>query len=208
MTMTFKLRTHTSRALAALLSITAATSVFAEDDILATAKDFVAKASAKSTEWTGPTTGPTAQSVKTIVYVSSDQRNSGVTGVADGAKEAAKVIGWNFRVIDGMVPGLAAAGVSPSGQIVNISAGDGSLSAYQRVQGSQYQDATIPEPLHLHGWQLVDELNRAFAGQSPSGFNSPVHIVTPDNVEFDGGDKATYDPQNGYREAYKKIWGK
>ena len=366
------IRIHTSRALAALLSITAATSLFAEDDILATAKDFVAKASAKSTEWTGPTTGPTAQSDKTIVYVSSDQRNSGVTGVADGAKEAAKVIGWNFRVIDGrgsvegrgqalsqaialkpsaiivggfdateqaqllseaqnagitvagwhcaadsgpvaepkiftnvgtaakdtaqaaaylalaqsdgkanvviftdsaftialaksdamaeiikqcktatlletriqslatatkdmpqitasllqkygkkwnyslgindlyfdgMVPGLAAAGVSPSGQVVNISAGDGSLSAYQRIQGSQYQDATIPEPLHLHGWQLVDELNRAFAGQSPSGFNSPVHIVTPENVQFDGGDKATYDPQNGYRDAYKKIWG-
>jgi hypothetical protein len=105
MTMTSKLhpsiRNHTSRALAALLSITAATSVFAEDDILAMAKDFVAKASAKSTEWTGPTTGPKAQSDKTIVYVSSDQRNSGVTGVADGAKEAAKVIGWNFRAIDG-----------------------------------------------------------------------------------------------------------
>jgi len=116
-------------------------------------------------------------------------------------------LGINDLYFDGMVPGLAAASVSPSGQIVNISAGDGSLSAYQRIQTAQYQDATIPEPLHLHGWQLVDELNRSFAGQPPSGFNSPVHIVTLDNVQFDGGDKATYDPQNGYREAYKKIWG-
>ncbi|HEY5704244.1 MAG TPA: hypothetical protein VIS96_01575 [Terrimicrobiaceae bacterium] len=45
-------------------------------------------------------------------------------------------------------------------------------------------------------------INRAFVGEPPS-----VAIVTPENVQFDGGDKATYDPQNGYREAYKKIWG-
>jgi len=76
-------------------------------------------------------------------------------------------LGINDLYFDGMVPGLAAASVSPSGQIVNISAGDGSLSAYQRIQTAQYQDATIPEPLHLHGWQLVDELNRSFAGQPP-----------------------------------------
>jgi ribose/xylose/arabinose/galactoside ABC-type transport system permease subunit len=42
-----------------------------------------------------------AQAAKTIICVSSDSRNGGVKGVADGLAEAAKAIGWNFRVIDG-----------------------------------------------------------------------------------------------------------
>ncbi len=347
--------------------------VRAEDDIVAKAKAYVQQATARADKWNGPTTGPKAQTGKTIICVSSDSRNGGVKGVADGLAEASKAIGWNFRVIDGrgdvegrgqalgqaialkpqgiiingfdakeqqtlveqanaqgiilvgwhagatpgplekpkvfvnvttpaeetsqaaaylaiansdgkagvviftdsaftialaksnamaeivkqcktcklletrvqslgsatkdmpqvtasllqrygkkwdyslaindlyfdgMVPALTAAGVKPTGQLFNISAGDGSTSAYQRVRSNQYQYATIPEPLNLQGWQLVDELNRAFAGEKPSGFSSPVHVVTHENVEFDGGKNSLFDPDNGYRDQYKKIWGK
>jgi ribose transport system substrate-binding protein len=346
---------------------------YCQDDIVSKAKAFVQKATAPASEWTGPSEGPKAAAGKLIVYVSSDQRNGGAKGVGDGVSEAAKVIGWNFRVVDGrgsvegrgqalgqaialkpdgiilggfdaqeqaqllkqaeaanisivgwhcgakpgpienpkvftnvttaaqdtaqaaaylaiaqsdgkagvviftdsafsialaksdamaaiikqcptcmlletrvqslasatrdmaqitasllqrygskwtyslgindlyfdgMVPALSAAGIKPNGQLYNISAGDGSPSAYQRVQTNEYQYATIPEPLNLQGWQLVDELNRAFAKAAPSGFNSPVHIVTPSNVSFDGGKSALFDPDNGYRDHYKKIWGK
>jgi ribose transport system substrate-binding protein len=344
-----------------------------DDDIVATAKAFVADAASQANVWMGPTTGPTAQEGKLIVYVSSDQRNGGAQGVADGVSEAAAAIGWEVRVLDGqgtvqgrgnalsqaialqpagiilggfdaqeqadlteqaneqgivitgwhsapqpgpiespkvftnvttaaedtakaaaylaiaqtdgkagvviftdsafsialaksdamaavieqcttctlletrvqslasatkdmpqvttsllqkygdqwtislgindlyfdsMLPALTAAGLEPAGQPYNISAGDGSPSAYQRVRDQQYQFATIPEPLNLQGWQLVDELNRAFAGEGPSGYTIPVHIVTPDNIAFDGGDKDLFDPGNGYRDEYKKIWGK
>ncbi|MBF6594721.1 MAG: substrate-binding domain-containing protein [Thermaceae bacterium] len=343
------------------------------EDIVAKAKAFVKDAASRADQWTGPTTGPKAQAGKTIVYVSSDQRNGGAQGVGNGVAEAAKAIGWNFRLIDGqgsvqgrgnalsqaialkpngivlggfdateqaalveqanqqgitvigwhaaakpgpiespklftnittpaqdtaraaaylaiaqsdgkagvviftdsafqialaksdamaeiikqcktctlletrvqslasatkdmpqvttallqkygakwtyslgindlyfdgMVPALSAAGIKPSGQLYNISAGDGSESAYQRVRQNEYQYATIPEPLNLQGWQIVDEFNRAFAGQKSSGFNIPVHIVVPTNVQFDGGAKNLFDPDNGYREQYKKIWGK
>ena len=65
----------------------------------------------------------------------------------------------------------------------------------------------MAEPLNLQGWQLVDELNRAFAGEKASGYVSPVHLVTPANIEFDGGPDNVFDPDNGYRDAYKKIWG-
>jgi ribose transport system substrate-binding protein len=346
---------------------------YCQDDIVTKAKDFVQKATARASEWTGPTDGPKAATNKSIVYVSSDQRNGGAKGVGDGVAEAAKSIGWNVRVLDGrgsvegrgqalgqaialkpdgiilggfdaqeqaqllkqaetaniaivgwhcgakpgpidspkvftnvttaaqdtaqaaaylaiaqsdgkagvviftdsafsialaksdamaaiikqcptcslletrvqslasatrdmsqitasllqrygtkwtyslgindlyfdgMVPALTAAGTKPNGQLYNISAGDGSPSAYQRVQGNEYQYATIPEPLNLQGWQLVDELNRAFANSAPSGFNSPVHIVIPSNVNFDGGKSAIFDPDNGYRDHYKTIWGK
>lgn len=345
----------------------------AADPVVAKAKAFIATAAAKANKWTGPTTGPKAQAGKTIVYVSSDQRNGGAQGVGAGVQEAGKAIGWTVRVLDGrgtvaghadalgqaialkpggiilggfdateqadlleqataagiviagwhagaaagpiatpkvftnvttsatataeaaayyaiaqsngkagvviftdsayaialaksdamariiktckgctvletrvqslgsatkdmptltasllqkygqkwtyslgindlyfdgMLPALTAAGVKPVGQLANISAGDGSQSAYQRVRTGQYQDATIPEPINLQGWQLVDELNRAFAGQKPSGYSIPVHIVTKANVAFDGGAKDIFDPQNGYKTQYRKIWGK
>ena len=358
-------------ALGLIIALVPAASVRAEDDLVATAKAFVQQAAGRADQWTGPTTGPKAQPGKTVIYVSPDLRNGGVKGVADGMAEAARAIGWNFRVIDGrgevqgrgqalgqaialrpqgivlggfdakeqqtlvdqanaqgivvvgwhagaapgpiekprvfvnvttpaqetakaaaylaiahsdgkagvviftdsafaialaksnamaetlkqcktcqlletrvqslvsatkdmpqvtasllqrygkkwtyslgindlyydgMVPALAAAGIKPSGQLINISAGDGSTSAYQRIRSNQYQYATIPEPLNLQGWQLVDELNRAFAGEKPSGYAAPVHIVTPENVAFDGGKNSVFDPDNGYRDQYKKIW--
>ena len=115
----------------------------------------------------------------------------------------------NDLYFDFMGPSLAAAGVPGSGAApVNVSAGDGSESAYQRIRSGQFQAATVAEPLNLQGWQLVDELNRAMAGEKWSGYVSPLHVVTKANVEFDGGPKNTFDPGNGYQDAYKKIWGK
>ncbi len=106
-----------------------------------------------------------------------------------------------------MGPSLAAAGIAGDGKPVNVAAGDGSESAYQRIRSGQYQAVTVAEPLKLQGWQLVDELNRAFAGQPWSGYVSPLHIVTKANIEFDGGPSNAFDPDNGYRDAYKTIWG-
>jgi len=33
-----------------------------------------------------------------------------------------------------------------------------------------------------------------------------VHLVVKDNIEQDGGEKNRYDPDNGYRAAWQKIW--
>ncbi len=109
---------------------------------------------------------------------------------------------------DFMGPSLQAAGIAGDGAPKSVAAGDGSESAYQRIRAKQYQSVTVAEPLNLQGWQLVDELNRAFNGVEWSGYVSPLHVVTTDNVEFDGGPKNTFDPDNGYRHAYKAIWGK
>ncbi len=88
----------------------------------------------------------------------------------------------------------------------SISAGDGSQAAYKRISKEYFQEATVPEPLILQGWQLVDEFNRAFHDQPPSGYSAPVHLVTKENVDELLGNKEVYDPDNGYREAYLKIW--
>lgn len=84
--------------------------------------------------------------------------------------------------------------------------GDGSESAYQRVRSAQFQAVTVAEPLRLQGWQLVDEMNRALDGEEWSGYVSPLHKVTLENIEFDGGPNNTFDPENDYQEAYMKIW--
>ncbi|MCM2294610.1 substrate-binding domain-containing protein [Allorhizobium sp. BGMRC 0089] len=114
----------------------------------------------------------------------------------------------NDIYFDFMGPALAAAGKGGTDRPTNVAAGDGSQSAYERIRAGQYQAVTVAEPLNLQGWQLVDELNRAFAGEKWSGYLSPLHVVTKDNIAYDGGPQNRFDPDNGYREAYKKIWGK
>ncbi len=340
---------------------------------MAAAKAVVEKVTKPNPPWDGPSTGPKLQSGKTVVYVSADQRNGGARGVAEGMDEAAKLAGWDFRVIDGqgtvsgrsaamnqaialkpdaivlgaldaaeqaaldrgrgeaedrhrrlaflrqagaerhaagvhqhhhrpagggarrrllrhrrfrtarpasssspisvyriaiaksdamaevirgcpgckvlsvedtplsdtgtrmgplttallqrfgdewtyalgindlyfdfMAPSLASAGIGGDGRPHNVSAGDGSEVAFQRIRANQYQVGTVAEPLRLHGWQLVDELNRAFAGEKASFYVAPAHLFTPANIKADGGPDNVYDPENGYRDAYKKIWG-
>lgn len=113
----------------------------------------------------------------------------------------------NDIYFDFMGPALSAAGIPGDGHPHNVAAGDGSESAYQRIRAKQYQSVTVAEPLNLQGWQLVDELNRAMAGDKWSGYVSPLHVVTAENIAYDGGPKNTFDPGNGYRDEYKKIWG-
>jgi ribose transport system substrate-binding protein len=100
-------------------------------------------------------------------------------------------------------PAFRAAGRKGSGPPSNIGAGDGDPSAFQRINSKQYQAATVPEPLSLQGWQIVDEFNRAFSGRPASGYVAPVHIATAANSHG----ATTWDP-SGYREAYQKIWGR
>ncbi|MFC4467627.1 substrate-binding domain-containing protein [Streptomyces xiangluensis] len=334
----------------------------------ARAQAAVRQAEKTDAPWEGPTSGPTAVSGKTIVYVAQTMTNPGVAGAADGVREAARVIGWNVRVIDGggtpagiqaamsaavalrpsgiviggfdpdstsqqvaradatgipligwhavaspgpsqrpklftnvttrvedvagisaqwiisrsngragvvlitdasipfarnksdlirkelatcsgvkllaqenipipdassrtpreissllsrfqskwtysvaindlyfadAAPAFRAAGNKGSGPPFNIGAGDGDPSAFQRINNEQYQAATVPEPLSLQGWQIVDEFNRAFSSRTASGYVAPVHLTTAANSAGD----TTWDP-SGYREAYRKIWGK
>jgi ribose transport system substrate-binding protein len=113
----------------------------------------------------------------------------------------------NDLYFDFAVPSLRSAGIPPSGGVSLVSAGDGSVSAYQRIRSGQYQVATVPEPLNLQGWIAIDELNRAFSGVPWSGYRPAVHLVTQANIGQDGGPDNRFDPDNGYRDQYKKIWG-
>jgi ribose transport system substrate-binding protein len=117
------------------------------------------------------------------------------------------ILTFNEVYFDFAVPTLKAAGIAPDAPPHLVAAGDGSESAYQRIRNGQYQVATVPEPAVMHGWQLIDELNRAFNNEPPSGFVTKVHLVTKANVDADGGDKNRFEPSNNYRDHYKEIWG-
>ncbi len=119
------------------------------------------------------------------------------------------VMMFNDGFADYMAPALKSLGLPAQGKgsVLLISAGDGSTAAYERIRSDQYQTATIPEPLNEHGWQIVDNLNRAFAGEAPSTYVTPLHLVVKANVDLDGGQNNVFDPDNGYRTQYRKIWG-
>ncbi|MFZ6751731.1 substrate-binding domain-containing protein [Undibacterium sp. Dicai25W] len=104
---------------------------------------------------------------------------------------------------------LNASSIAPlvaANKLVGVSAGDGSPTAYKRIRANDIQTGTVPEPLVMHAWQLVDELNRAMTGQAPSGYVTPVHLVTAQNIAYDGGAKNVFDPANDYRNHYQQSW--
>lgn len=91
--------------------------------------------------------------------------------------------------------------------IANVSAGDGSAKAVSRIAaGVSLQVATVAEPLRLQGYQLADELNRAFAGAPASGFQSRPVLVTTDRMKAGDGneDAATREAIVAYQEIWKK----
>ncbi|WP_425641192.1 substrate-binding domain-containing protein [Marinomonas gallaica] len=112
----------------------------------------------------------------------------------------------NDLYIDFAIPSLISSGVTIDNLPKNISAGDGSHEAYRRIRGGKHQLATVPEPLFLQGWQIIDEFNRAFQDQSNSGFLAPVHLITRNNLNNIVLKMGVYDPDNQYRNAYRKIW--
>lgn len=74
----------------------------------------------------GPTTGPKAAEGKSIVVLAGDLKNGGILGVTTGVEEAAAVIGWDVRVLDGggSIQGRTAAigqamALQPDGIIIN-----------------------------------------------------------------------------------------
>lgn len=145
--------------------------------------------------------------MRDVAISRSAEQMPGVTRelLARHGKRWTHALAINDVYFDYAVPELIAQGL-PGNSIQLLSAGDGSASAFMRIQAGGFQTGTVAEPLNLHGWQLVDELNRLIARQPVNGYMAPVHLVSPDNVNFDGGNRYLYDPDNDYRPAYRRIW--
>jgi len=119
----------------------------------------------------------------------------------DGTK-LTYLLAINGNYFAGARTALKAAGKPAGGPPKSVAAGDGDAAEFQRIRTVDYQAATVAEPLYLQGWQLVDELNRAIAGQPASSFIAKPGLVTKANVPT--GD--VFDPASGYRTIYAKVW--
>jgi ribose transport system substrate-binding protein len=112
------------------------------------------------------------------------------------------LLGINGNYFGAAKAALRDAGKPVGGPPESVAAGDGDAAEFQRIRTGDYQAATVAEPMILQGWQLVDELNRALAGQRPSGFVAKPQLITSQNVPSGG----VFDPTSGYREQYRQIW--
>ena len=118
-------------------------------------------------------------------------------------------LGINDLYFDFMAPSLASAGIDGDGPPHNISAGDGSEVAFQRIRTGQYQVGTVAEPLRLQGWQLVDELNRALrrrGAQRLRRAGAPVRAVATSSST--AAPSNIYDPDNGYQRRLHEDLGR
>lgn len=145
--------------------------------------------------------------VRDVAIADSAEQMAPLTAqlLARHGKRWTHALAINDIYFDYALPALTRAGVAAK-SLSLLSAGDGSTAAFMRIQAGIFQTATVAEPLNAQGWQAVDELNRLFAGQPVSGFVAPVHMVSAGNLAFDGGARFQYDPDNGYRAIYRRIW--
>ncbi|MHA6492406.1 substrate-binding domain-containing protein [Pseudomonas borbori] len=87
----------------------------------------------------------------------------------------------------------------------NLSAGDGSAKALGRIRsGLSQQVATVAEPLGAHGWQLVDELNRALTGYPPSKYVASPLLITTDALRT--VDNHSIERDAVHEAGYLRLW--
>jgi len=118
------------------------------------------------------------------------------------------MLSTNDRFFDSLEAPGAAAAFGGEIKFQSIAAGFGSPNAFARIRAKKLQLGTVAEPLMMQAWQLIDETNRAIAGSKPSGYTPESYLVTAQNIAYHGGGNNTFDPNNGYQDAYKRIWGR
>ena len=88
----------------------------------------------------------------------------------------------------------------------NISAGDGSPSAFGRIQSGEFQTATVTEPLGFQGWQLAYEINRALHGLDESGHVASPAVIDASYFEDESRPTTHYEPDFDYKTFFTQGW--
>jgi ribose transport system substrate-binding protein len=70
----------------------------------------VDRALTSAADYHGPTAGPRAQPRRLVVFIAADVTNGGIAGVARGVQQAAGVIGWPMRILEGRTSAVARRG--------------------------------------------------------------------------------------------------
>ncbi len=99
---------------------------------------------------------------------------------------------------------LRAAGVSPDK--MHLVGADAPPANYDMIRKGNYEVASVPEPSTLFGYEAMDAVVRAMAGEPPAQFVQPTYIITKDNVDGEGGKNNEFVPSNNFACHYVNIW--
>ena len=74
------------------------------------------------------------------------------------------------------------------------------------IRKGGFEVASVPEPSSLFGYEAMDAVIRAMAGQEPAHFLQPVFLIVKDNVDSEGGKNNEFVPSNNFACHYENIW--
>lgn len=115
---------------------------------------------------------------------------------------------WMTTCCDGYFTNVAAtlraAGASPAK--IKLVGADAPPSAYDMIRKGGFEVASVPEPSTLFGYEAMDAVIRAMAGQEPAHFLQPVFLIVKSNVDSEGGANNEFVPSNGFACHYMNIW--
>jgi ribose transport system substrate-binding protein len=115
---------------------------------------------------------------------------------------------WLTTCCDGYLTDVAAALRSrgASTDKIKLVGADAPPSAYDMIRNGGFQVASVPEPSTLFGYEAVDAIIRAMAGQEPAKFLQPVFLIVKDNVDSEGGKNNEFVPSNNFACHYMNVW--
>ena len=99
---------------------------------------------------------------------------------------------------------LRAAGI-PTDKVHLVGA-DAPPQNYDMIRKGNYEVASVPEPSTLFGYEAIDAVVRAMAGEPPAKFVQPTYIITKDNANEEGGKNNEFVPENNFACHYLNIW--
>ena len=115
---------------------------------------------------------------------------------------------WMTTCCDDYYPYIAAslraAGVPPTK--VHLVGADAPPQNYDMIRKGNYEVASVPEPSTLFGYEAMDAVVRAMAGEPPAVFVQPTYIITKDNADAEGGKNNEFVPENNFACHYLNIW--
>jgi ribose transport system substrate-binding protein len=99
---------------------------------------------------------------------------------------------------------LRSAGVPPAK--AHLVGADAPPATYDLIRKGTYEVASVPEPSTLFGYEAVDAVVHAMAGEPPAKFVQPTYIITRENVDAEGGTNHEFVPSNNFACHYLNIW--
>lgn len=115
---------------------------------------------------------------------------------------------WMTTCCDGYLTNAAAAlrAAGASTDKIRLVGADAPPSAYDMIRHGGFEVASVPEPSSLFGYEAVDAVVRAMAGQEPAHFIQPTFLIVKANVDSEGGAKNEFVPSNNFACHYLNIW--